>query len=320
MLGAAMTNEDCVGNSPALKCVVDIVKTIATRECTVMLCGESGTGKELVARMIHRLSHRNTGPFIPVDCSNLTGDLLASELFGHVKGAFTGADRDTLGFFRAADEGTIFLDEIGELCSDVQAKLLRVLQEARVTPVGSTKSHLVNVRVICATNANLEEMVAKGAFRSDLYYRIHVVEIRIPPLRERREDILPLAEHFLRQQARLYNESSKKLANDTQKRLLDYTWPGNVRELANAIEHAYVLSTDDVIKPAALPMEITTTTTPAGEAPFPTLGQANKHLITKALEHTDGRKMAAARLLGMERRRLNRMIHDLGVEVAVLKK
>ena len=307
---------ECVGQSPSFNRVLDIVKTIAPRQCTVVLQGESGTGKELVARLVHQLGRRAGGPFVPVDCSNLSEDLLASELFGHVKGAFTGADRDTLGFFRAADKGTIFLDEIGELPMVLQARLLRVLQESMVTPVGSSSSHPIDVRVVVATNRNLEQMVSNGSFRSDLYYRMNVFNIQIAPLRERREDIIPLAHHFLRQPARLYDEPEKQLEEATEKCLLRYNWPGNVRELANAMEHAYVLSPDQTIQPSALAAEITAQTGAEPMAPFPTLAQTNRDLIANVLQYTHGRKQAAARLLGLERRRLNRMITNLGVEVA----
>ncbi len=280
----------------------------------MLLCGESGTGKEMMARQLHRRSRRACKPFVPVDCTNLSGELFSSQLFGHVKGAFTGADRDTLGFFRAADGGTIFLDEVGELSLGLQAKLLRVLQDSRVTPVGATTSYPVDVRLICATNRSLEPMVREGTFRNDLYYRINVINLRIPPLRERRSDILPLAEHFLQQQANLYDEPVKRLEPQTRDSLLRYPWPGNVRELANVMEHAHVMSPGRTVPPAGLPLEIMTASGDNRPAPFPTLAQANKRLITQALQYTNGRKLAAAGLLGLERRRLNRLIRDLGIE------
>jgi len=319
VLGSAEEGLRCVAESSVFKGVLETASVVAPRKCTVVVRGESGTGKELVANLIHQLSPRAEGPFVPVDCTNLSGELFASQLFGHVRGAFTGADRDTLGFFRAADGGTIFLDEISELSSSVQARLLRVLQESVVTPVGATASFKVDVRVICATNRNLEKMVAERLFRKDLYYRTNVVNIHIPPLREHPDDIIPLAEHFIRQQARLYDEPVKSLTAQAQRDLLQYRWPGNVRELANAVEHAYVLSRDRMIEPSVLPPEITARRTEQTPSPFPTLAQANKELLTKALRYTAGRKLLAARLLGVERRRFNRMIHDLGVDPASLK-
>ena len=304
----------CVGISGGFRQVLGMVACIASRECPIILMGESGTGKELIAQQIHLNSKRHTAPFVPVDCTNLSSELFASQLFGHVKGAFTGADRDTVGFFRAADGGTIFLDEIGELPLPVQAKLLRVLQEYRITPIGSTQSFPVDVRVVCATNRNLEEMVQKGSFRNDLYYRLNVMNVRIPPLRERTEDILDLAEHFLKQQALLYNESIKRLSPETQSLLLHYPWPGNIRELANAMEHAHILTSQQLIMPSALPKEIAVDaiqdkTTKS----FPTVDQCDRNIILSALKQTGGRKLKAARLLGLERRRLNRMIERLNI-------
>ena len=306
--------QECVAESLVFKGVLETVKLVAPRKCTVVVCGESGTGKELVAHLIHRLSGRSRGPFVPVDCTNLSGELFASQLFGHVRGAFTGADRDTLGFFRAADAGTIFLDEISELSASVQARLLRVLQESVVVPVGATASFKVDVRVICATNRNLEQMVAEGLFRKDLYYRMNVVNVHIPPLREHRADIIPLAKHFLRQQADLYDEPIKELADETKRSLLRYDWPGNVRELANAMEHAYVLSPEETVRPSILPPEIAAGQVQRNRAPFPTLAQANRELLTRALRYTAGRKLPAARLLGVERRRFDRLIRNLGMD------
>lgn len=312
---AAGADLECIAKSAALLSVFDVAKTIAPRQSPVLLCGESGTGKEIVAQYIHYTSDRATGPLIPLDCANLSGELLGSELFGHVKGAFTGADRDTLGFFRAADRGTIFLDEIGELDFNFQARLLRVLEEGRVTPVGSTQSFPVDVRVLCATNRQLEDMVREGTFRSDLYYRINVVKIHIPPLRERPDDILPLAEHFLKQLSKLYSEPERSLSPEAEKCLLRYSWPGNVRELGNAIERAYVLTTTEEIPVAVLPAVVRQCgTAEARLVPFPTLDMAQRNVIVQALEYTGGRKTAAARLLGIERRRLGRLMKRLSID------
>lgn len=303
-----------VGSSELFNDLLGTLESISIRECCVMITGETGTGKEMVARRIHHLSQRYDNPFVPVDCTTLTGQLFESQLFGHAKGAFTGAIHDTLGFFRAADGGTIFLDEISEIPLDLQAKLLRVLQEGTVTPVGSTQSHRIDVRVLCAANRDLKEMVSKSEFRADLYYRINVVNLEIPPLRQRAEDILPLANHFLANQAAFYDEAPKKLSNQVERLLLKYHWPGNVREIANAMERAYVLSVENVVEPSVLPKEILMASYTAGaNGPLPTLDDAESKLIADALRVTGGRKVAAAKMLGIDRRRLNRLIEKLNV-------
>jgi transcriptional regulator with PAS, ATPase and Fis domain len=271
----------------------------------------------MVARQIHCAGDRADKVFVPVDCTTLTGQLFESQLFGHVKGAFTGAVDSTLGFFRAADEGTIFLDEIGEIPLELQAKLLRVLQEERITPLGSTKSHPVDVRVLCATNRNLYDMVRDGEFRADLFYRLNVVNLEVPPLRQRKDDILPLAEYFLHNQAAFYAEPLKTLTDNVRQMLISYSWPGNVRELANAMERAYVLTKGLEIHSAALPFEIIvadSTTYPRHE--LPTLDEVKRKIVTQTLEFTNGRKMAAAKILGIERRQLNRLIENLNISNA----
>jgi DNA-binding NtrC family response regulator len=271
----------------------------------------------MVAQEIHTCSDRAKQVFVPVDCTTLTGHLFESQLFGHEKGAFTGAVDSTLGFFRAADGGTIFLDEISEIPLELQAKLLRVLQSNRVAPIGSTKSYPVDVRVLCATNRDLQEMVREGSFRSDLYYRLNVIRLDVPPLRERREDILALAEYFLKTQAEFYGEARKGLSSQSKEILLNYDWPGNVRELANAIERAHVLSPGQWIRPASLPFEVSLAGSRAGGAQaLPTLDEVNRRAIERTLEYTKGRKLAAARILGVERRRLNRLIDKLDIPVA----
>ncbi|HOL31573.1 MAG TPA: sigma-54 dependent transcriptional regulator [Anaerohalosphaeraceae bacterium] len=310
------TNVAMIGCSDAFTSLLDTLESIAGRECCVMITGETGTGKEMAARKIHLLSRRADKPFVPVDCTTLTGQLFESQLFGHVKGAFTGAIHDTLGFFRAADGGTIFLDEISEIPLELQAKLLRVLQEGTVTPVGSTRSYPIDVRVLCATNRQLRTMVEKNEFRADLYYRINVINLEIPPLRQRPEDILPLADYFLQNLADFYAEPPKKLSSHAQHLLLNYSWPGNVRQLANAMERAYVLSRSQIIEPSALPSEILMSAYTAGPGRvLPTLDAAQEQLITEALRITNGRKVAAARMLGIDRRRLNRIIEKLHIQV-----
>jgi DNA-binding NtrC family response regulator len=305
-----------VGRSDAFTSILETVKAIAARKCPVVVTGETGVGKEMVARQIHLVSDRADKVFVPVDCTTLTGHLFESQLFGHVKGAFTGAIDSTLGFFRAAHGGTIFLDEISEIPLELQAKLLRVLQESAVTPLGSTKSFSVDIRVLCASNANLRNMVDEGTFRADLYYRLNVVNLEVPPLRQRTEDIIPLAEYFLANQAIFYNEPPKVLSADAQRLLLDYNWPGNVRELANAIERAYVLTMGQEVQPAVLPFEIIVAeTAPYPTHELPTLDAVKRKIITQTLQYTRGRKIAAAKILGIERRKLNRLIEKLNIDV-----
>ncbi len=309
---------DLIGASPAFTSILEMIQAIAARKCSVIIAGETGSGKEMLARKIHVCSDRANKVFVPVDCTTLTGQLFESQLFGHTKGAFTGAVDSTLGFFRAADGGTIFLDEISEIPMDMQAKLLRVLQESCVTPLGSTKSHPIDVRVLCATNGDLKQSVRENKFRADLYFRLNVVTIEMPPLRERKEDIIPLAKYFLRGQSEFYSEPAKVLTHATKKLLLGYSWPGNIRELANAMERAYVLSPQEKILPATLPGEVilAKSTLLENEPKLLTLDEAKRKLISQALEMTGGKKIAAAKILGLERRRLNRLIEKLDISVS----
>ncbi len=310
-----LAERDFIGRSPAFNSIREMIKAVAARKCCVIITGETGAGKEMVARQIHYAGDRADKVFVPVDCTTLTGQLFESQLFGHTKGAFTGAVDNTLGFFRAADGGTIFLDEISEIPLELQAKLLRVLQDGAVTPLGSTKSYSINIRVLCATNCNLQQMVKEGTFRADLYYRLNVVNLEIPPLRQRKEDILPLAEYFLASQSEFYGEQPKVLSGDVKKLLLSYSWPGNVRELANAIERAYVLTMGREIQPAAMPFEIIVAdSTPYPQHQLPTLDEVRRKVITQTLNFTKGRKLAAARILGIERRMLNRLIEKLNIQ------
>ncbi|MFA5239883.1 MAG: sigma-54 dependent transcriptional regulator [Phycisphaerae bacterium] len=312
---------ELVGQSAALTSILETVEAIAARKCSVIITGETGVGKEMVARQIHYASDRSDKVFVPVDCTTLTGQLFESQLFGHVKGAFTGAVDATLGFFRAANGGTVFLDEVGEIPIELQAKLLRVLQEGTVTPLGSTKPCPIDVRVLCATNTNLAEMLKEGTFRADLYYRLNVVTLEVPPLRQRKEDILPLAEYFLTNQSIFYGEPPKNLSPTAKELLLSYTWPGNVRELANAMERAYVLTTAAEIQPAVLPFEVIIADSPAyPKHEMPTLDEVKRKIITQTLEFTKGRKIAAAKILGVERRCLNRLIDKLNISLAQSKK
>ncbi len=305
-----------VGDSSPMRQLRSMIETIAPRESTVLVQGESGSGKELVARQIHAHSRRRNKPFVAVDCTILRDTLIESELFGHNKGAFTGADKSTIGFIRAADGGTLFLDEIGDLAAPVQAKLLRCIQERAVIPVGSTDPIPVNVRIVAATHRNLKDMVRDGDFRQDLFYRLNVVALKVPALRERRKDIARLAEHFLAELSHLYEEPAKLLSDDLVTALETYDWPGNVRELTNAIEHAYVLSDNDTLTVDDLPEDICTAVKavalPAGSK-IPTLAIAERALIVRALHESKGNQALAARMLDVERHRFYRMVkrHDL---------
>ncbi len=305
-----------VSCSESLTSLLDTIASVASRQCCAMLVGETGTGKEMLARKIHQYSSRRDNVFIPVDCTTLTGPLFESQLFGHIKGAFTGATDNTMGFFRAAHGGTIFLDEIGEIPLELQAKLLRVLQEGTVTPLGSTHSVPIDVRVICATNRDLRQMVTDGDFRADLYYRLNVITLHVPPLRQRPADILPLAGHFLKNISRFYNEPPKTLSSQVQRLLLEHPWPGNARQLANAIERAYVMTNGPIIETEALPPDVLVEKqTKAGENSLLTLDAAKERLITEALRKTNGRKSPAARILGIDRRQLSRIVDKRNIEI-----
>ena len=304
-----------VGDSPALTGIRDIADSIASRRCTVLLMGETGTGKEMLARFIHDRSDRASKPFIVVDCSAMTESLIESQLFGHTKGAFTGAMRDSLGFIRAADGGTLFLDEIGELPLSLQSKLLRVIQEKAVVPVGDTQPKQVDIRIICATHRDIRKMVTEGSFREDLFFRLNVVTLSLPPLRERTIDILALADHFLNIQAELYDEPVRGMSSECMDVLKTYSWPGNVRELANAIEHAHVLCTGGLIQPENLPERVR-----AG-APAPStqselcLTDLERRAITEALRRSKFNKANAAKMLGINIQKLNRRIEKLKVKM-----
>jgi DNA-binding NtrC family response regulator len=306
-----------VGHSEAVARLASQIVAVGHRNSTVLIRGESGAGKELVALQIHHASRRAAAPFVAVDCTTLRDTLFESQLFGHVKGAFTGAHYPTLGFWRAADGGTLFLDEIGELPLAMQAKLLRCLQDRSVIPVGGTNPISVNVRVIAATHRNLEEMVRRGEFREDLYFRIKVVRLHVPPLRERMSDVPELARYFLARLADLYQESPKRLDSSAIDALLCYEWPGNIRELANAIEYAYVLSQEATLGAADLPEEIraaearSTSLQPDEVVP---LEVAERALIQRALISAGGNQAQAAQLLQIERRRLYRKVRQYGLQ------
>jgi transcriptional regulator with PAS, ATPase and Fis domain len=299
--------ERLIGESAAMQCLKTVALRAAKRPSTVMILGETGSGKEMLARFVHQNSPRAEKAFVPVDCTAFSETLFESQLFGHVRGAFTGAVRDTLGFVRAADGGTVFLDEIGELALPLQAKLLRVLQDRRVVPVGSSRSHPVDVRVISATHRNLEAMVAAGRFRQDLLFRLQVITVTVPPLRQRGQDIRLLAESFLQRQAITNEEPARPLSEESLAALESYPWPGNIRELCNALEQASVLAEGDEIGIDDLPHQIRA---PIGRprASEMNLNDTIRRHVTEALIRSGFRRTYAAALLGIDRRRLNRYV------------
>lgn len=298
---------EIIGKCQAMQEVYRTIEKVAATDSSVLIYGESGTGKELVARAIHKLSPRKDKPFIRVNCGALVENLLESELFGHEKGAFTGAMKRKKGRFELAHRGSIFLDEIGDISPNMQLKLLRVLQEKEFERVGSEETIQVDVRILAATNKNLSELVQQGKFREDLYYRLHIIPIYLPPLRERKEDIPLLAQHFIKQLAGELKKPAQAITDAAMEKLINYPWPGNVRELENVIERAIVLSDKAVIDAADLPI---LPTTGAERVPGDlldrfgyklneTLAAVEKQLIEKALNETQGNKNQAAKLLGI---------------------
>jgi len=316
-LGEELSVNELVGNASPMQRVKEIIGKVATTDSPVLIEGESGTGKELVAAAIHRLSTRAKGPFIPVNCSAIPEDLLESEFFGHVRGAFSGAVSDALGLFRGANDGTIFLDEIAELSPGLQVKLLRVLQEMQVRPVGSTKAHSVDVRVIAATNRDLDRSIADGRFRQDLYYRLNVVRVSLPPLRARRDDIPVLVNHFLRRYNRRFRRDVKGITPDALAALTAYEFPGNVRELENVIERAFAMGAREQITFADLPTLGNAIAIPATSATatgtVPRLADVEKDLILRALAFYKDDKEAAASALGISRRTIYRRLKEYGM-------
>jgi DNA-binding NtrC family response regulator len=321
-----------VGRSPEMEKMYRILSKVAYSTHPVLILGESGTGKELVARSIHFNGPHAAKPFVPVDCGSLAPSLIESELFGHVKGAFTGADRNKEGLLAAADGGTVFLDEIGELPLDLQAKLLRALQEKEVRPVGATQTRPISARVLAATNRDLATMVEQGRFRKDLYFRLNVVNLRIPPLRDRREDIAPLAMHFLEQMEK--DREEKRSFSDTTLRVMaEYDWPGNVRELENAVERACALSSGPVLHMGDLPTQLQNFRLQQGPSarvlddPEPEFGamtgaarggivsiaEMEKQAILETIRQLKGDKLMAAKLLGIGKTTLYRKLKEYGI-------
>jgi transcriptional regulator with PAS, ATPase and Fis domain len=307
-----------IGNSPAMQKVFSRMKRIVATESTVLILGESGTGKELVAKAIHFNGLRKEKPFIAVNCAAIPETLLESELFGHVKGAFTGAIRDKIGKFEAANFGTIFLDEIGTMPMHLQTKLLRVLQEQEVEKIGSTKPVKLDVRVVSATNINLEEEVKKGNFREDLFYRLNVIPIVIPPLRERMEDILPLSKHFIEKFCFEMKRPVMTLSKEALEMLELYHWPGNVRELENVVERIVALTDGQNITLQDIPTnirdQVMTRVTERGVDLTRTINEIEKQMITEALALSKGVKAQAAAMLKLNRTTLVEKMRRLGID------
>ncbi|HWY54846.1 MAG TPA: sigma 54-interacting transcriptional regulator [Terriglobales bacterium] len=310
--------EQVIGNSPALEAVLEQVERVAPTDSTVIIQGETGTGKELIAHAIHNLSLRCGRPFVRLNCAAIPLDLLESELFGHEKGAFTGAIAQKIGRFELADRGTLFLDEVGDIPPGLQPKLLRVLQEQEFEPLGSTRTHKVDVRLVAATNRDLTDMVSQGEFRSDLYYRLNVFPIRLPPLRERHEDIPLLVMHFAETCGRRMGREIEHIPPETMSALSSYHWPGNIRELQNLIERAVILSNDGVL-PNPLPpvgTQVLAVAPVASATAGTTLRDSERTLILRTLEAVSwvigGPKGAAAKL-GLKRTTLIHKMRKLGI-------
>ena len=308
--------EGIIGDSGQMQEVLDLVRRVAPSNATVLIRGESGTGKELIAKALHYESLRKDGPLVKVNCAALPETLLESELFGHEKGAFTGAFATRKGRFEVADKGTLFLDEIGDLPAHLQAKLLRVLQEKEFERVGSSQAIKTDVRIITATHRDLESLIKEGQFREDLYYRLNVVTIMLPPLRERRQDLSLLIDHFLREFTRKNGKSIRGLSHEARDALLRYDYPGNVRELENLVERAVVLTRDDVISLGELPLSIKETKTEVS------IDQTNlsavvegieRRMIVDALNEASGIQTRAADSLGISERALRYKLKKYGI-------
>ena len=314
--------ENIIGESEPMQRVMDIVRQVAPARATVLIHGESGTGKELLAKAIHQLSPRSVKPMVTVHCAALSPTLLESELFGHEKGSFTGAHERRIGRFEQAEGGTLFLDEIGEVDETTQVKLLRFLGERSFERVGGNKTLSADVRVVVATNKNLKELVEKGEFREDLYFRLNVVELWAPPLRERLDDIPILALHFLREFAIENAKSISDFTADALEAMIRYDWPGNVRELRTAIEHAVVLSKNEMIQLTDLPHSVQSRGIIQNEVQMNqpiigkgvTLEEAEKQLIIRTIKECNGNRTAAAKKIGISRRTLHRKLHRYGLE------
>ncbi len=320
-----------MGRSPALRRAIEMLRRVAPTNATVLLTGESGTGKELFARALHNLSPRRGGPFVAINCAAVPETLLESELFGHVRGAFTGANVDAIGKFEAAGGGTLFLDEVAEMSPGLQAKLLRALQDGEIQPVGAPQPRKIDARVVCATNQRLDQRVAEGRFREDLYYRLNVVALRLAPLRERREDLPVLIRHFLRRDARELRRNVTRFDREALQRLLRHDYPGNVRELHNAVRHAVLMAEGPSAGLRDLPGDL------RGDAPADALPlvprtaaelrrakqrareEVERAFVTEALRRSGGRLAQAARETGVHRTRLAQLVRRYGINAAGFK-
>jgi len=309
-----------IGKSRRMREIIDVVKIVAPTDSTVLIRGESGSGKEVIARTIHRQSDRRDKPMVAVNCGALSPTVLESELFGHEKGAFTGAIQQRLGRFELADGGTLFLDEISEMPLELQVRLLRVLQEQEFERVGGQKTIKVDVRIITATNRDLIKAIRNGSFREDLYFRLKVIELEMPPLRERIDDVPLLAQHFLQSYAGEMGRPTPTLSEEALVAMTRYPWPGNIRELKNAIERAVVLTRDDVIQPHELPLTSHMGDDPEDSDDDYTLAGSEERQIRKVLRVTEWNKTQASKLLGISRARLDRKIKDYDITKASMMK
>lgn len=310
----SFTFDNIVGKSPALSDVIRQARKVAATDVTVLINGETGTGKEVFARAIHSESQRRSEAFLALNCSAFSRELLESELFGYKAGAFTGAVKDKRGLLEEANHGTVFLDEIGEMALELQSKLLRVLETGEFVKVGDTKTTHVDVRILSATNRNLKEEIANGRFREDLYFRLSVFRILLPPLRQRRDDILLLAQHFIGLYARQIGRTAPSLSTEAKNIFLAYPWPGNVREMMNAIEHALIVCEDEITR-HDLPIDMLTgDTSTAADDSFDLKSVERNHII-KVLHHTHGNKTETARLLKIGLTTLYRKIEEFGINI-----
>jgi len=305
-----------IGQSPSMQEIFRVIEKVAASNATVLIQGETGTGKERVAETIHRHSSRCDSPFVRMNCASLPDNLLESELFGHEKGAFTGADQLRIGRFEMAKDGTLFLDEVGNMSANTQAKVLRAIQNQEFERLGGSRTIKVDVRIIAATNINLESAIKEGRFREDLFYRLNVVSLIVPPLRERPEDILPLAEHFLHRFAHELRRSAKGFSAEAVKRLKEYRWPGNVRELENTVERAVLMCEGDAIRPVDLTLldrEHSLNMTPQLAADLLNLEALEKAAVLEALKRSNWVQKEAAKLLGVSSRVMNYKVHKHGI-------
>jgi two-component system response regulator HydG len=305
--------DNIVGTSPAMQAVFSVIEQVAPSKATVLITGESGTGKELVAQAIHENSPRASAPFVKLHCASLAETILESELFGHEKGAFTGAQGRREGRFKQADGGTLFLDEIGEISPSIQVKLLRFLQERTFERVGGNETLKVDVRVITATNRDLQAEIAEGKFREDLYYRLNVVNVEMPPLRARPNDVIPLATHFLRRFAKENGKNIDGFSDDAIERITQYRWPGNVRELENVIERAVVLCDTPSLTSKHLPAGVGALPRGALRIPGSTFSEIERHAIVTTLEACGGRTTQAAQMLDISVRKIQYKLHEYGI-------